>query len=101
MKLESSKTKIKSQLIIDQGKVGDDVRKAHDLLYQQRKDIEDQISTRNNQLTDLRAGRLDGVSGRVADKEKELKEAENRLYNETSGDGITKKRKAMAQQLNN
>ena len=84
--------KIKSQLIIDQGKVGDDVRKAHDLLYQQRKDIEDQISTRNNQLTDLRAGRLDGVSGRVADKEKELKEAENRLYNETNGDGITKKK---------
>ena len=84
--------KIKFQLIIDQGKVGDDVRKAHDLLYQQRKDIEDQISTRNNQLTDLRAGRLDGVSGRVADKEKELKEAENRLYNETNGDGITKKK---------
>lgn len=84
--------KIKSQLIIDQGKVGDDVRKAHDLLYQQRKDIEDQISTRNNQLTDLRAGRLDGVSGRIADKEKELKEAENRLYNETNGDGITKKK---------
>ena len=84
--------KIKSQLIIDQGKVGDDVRKAHDLLYQQRKDIEDQISTKNNQLTDLRAGRLDGVSGRVADKEKELKEAENRLYNETNGDGITKKK---------
>jgi len=84
--------KIKSQLIIDQGKVGDDVRKAHDLLYQQRKDIEDQIATRNNQLTDLRAGRLDGVSGRVADKEKELNEAENRLYNETNGDGITKKK---------
>lgn len=84
--------KIKSQLIIDQGKVGDDVRQAHDLLYQQRKDIEDQISTRNNQLTDLRAGRLDGVSGRVADKEKELREAENRLYNETNGDGVTKKK---------
>ena len=84
--------KIKSQLIIDQGKVGDDVRKAHDLLYQQRKEIEDQIATRNNQLTDLRAGRLDGVSGRVADKEKELSEAEKRLYNETNGDGVTKKK---------
>lgn len=84
--------KIKSQLIIDQGKVGDDVRKAHDLLYQQRKDIEDQIATRNNQLMDLRAGRLDGVSGRVADKEKELNEAENRLYEETNGDGVTKKK---------
>lgn len=83
--------KIKSQLIIDQGKVGDDVRKAHDLLYQQRKEIEDQIATRNNQLTDLRAGRLDGISGRVADKEKELKEAELRLYNETNGTGLTKK----------
>ncbi len=84
--------KIKSQLIIDQGKVGDDVRKAHDLLYQQRKDIEDQIATRNNQLTDLRAGRLDGVSGRIAEKEKELNKAEIRLYNETNGDGVTKKK---------
>ena len=84
--------KIISQLAIDQGKVGDDVRKAHDILYQQRKDIEDQIATRNNQLTDLRAGRLDGISGRVADKEKELREAENRLYSETNGDGVTKKK---------
>ena len=84
--------RIKSQLAIDQGKVGDDVRKAHDLLYQQRKEIEDQIATRNNQLTDLRSGKLDGISGRVADKEKELKEAENRLYNETNGDGVTKKK---------
>lgn len=84
--------KIKSQLIIDQGKVGDDVRQAHDLLYQQRKEIENQIVTRNNQLTDLSMGRLDGISGRVADKEKELREAENRLYNETNGNGITKQR---------
>lgn len=84
--------KIKSQLIIDQGKVGDEVREAHDLLYKQRKDIEDQIATRNTQLTDLRAGRLDGVSGRVADKEKELSEAETRLYNETNGEGVTKKK---------
>lgn len=84
--------KIISQLAIDQGKVGDEVRKAHDLLYQQRKDVEDQIATRNNQLTDLRSGKLDGISGRVADKEKELKEAENRLYNETNGDGVTKKK---------
>lgn len=84
--------KIISQLAIDQGKVGDDVRKAHDILYQQRKEIEDQIATRNNQLTDLRAGRLDGISGRVSDKEKELSEAEKRLYNETNGDGVTKKK---------
>lgn len=84
--------KIVSQLIIDQGKVGDDVRKAHDLLYRQRKDIEDQIATRNTQLTDLRSGKLDGISSKVADKEKELSEAENRLYNETNGDGVTKKK---------
>lgn len=95
--------KIKSQLIIDQGKVGDEVRKAHDLLYQQRKDIEDQIATRNSQLTDLRAGKLDGISGRVADKEKELNEAEIRLANEISGKGATKTRGKgpVAQQLEN
>ena len=51
--------KIISQLAIDQGKVGDEVRKAHDILYQQRKDIEDQISTRYNQLRELRSGRLE------------------------------------------
>ena len=84
--------KIKSQLIIDQGKVGDDVRKAHDLLYQQCKDIEDQIDTRKNQLNDLLAGNLDGTSSRIADKEKELKEAEDRLYNETNGEGVTKQK---------
>ena len=84
--------KIKSQLIIDQGRVGDDVRRSHDLLYQQRKELEDQISTRNSQLNELRAGRLDGVSSRVAEKEKELSAAENRLYNETNGYGVTKKK---------
>lgn len=84
--------KIKSQLIIDQGRVGDDVRKSHDLLYQQRKDLEDKISTRNTLLNDLRVGKLDGVSSRVAEKEKELSAAENLLYNETNGDGVTKKR---------
>ena len=84
--------KIISQLAIDQGKVGDEVRKAHDILYQQRKDIEDHISTRYNQLRELRSGRLDGISGRVAEKEKELREAENRLYSETNGDGVTKKK---------
>lgn len=83
--------KIKSQLVIDQGKVGDEVREAHDLLYKQRKEIEDQIATRSTQLNELRAGRLDGISGRVADKEKELSEAETRLYNETNGTGVTKK----------
>lgn len=84
--------KIKSQLIIDQGKVGDDVREAHDFLYKQRKEIEEQIVTRNTQLAELRAGKLDGVASRVADKEKELRESEDRLYRETNGDGITKKK---------
>lgn len=84
--------KIKSQLIIDQGKIGDEVREAHDLLYKQRQEIENQITTRNTLLSDLRSGRMDGVSDRVADKEKELNEAENRLYNETNGDGVTKKK---------
>ena len=84
--------KIKSQLVIDQGKVGDDVRKAHDLLYQQRTEIVEQISKANNQLTELRAGQLDGISSRVVDKEKELRDAEIRLSNETAGDGVSQKR---------
>ena len=84
--------KIKSQLVIDQGKVGDDVRKAHDLLYQQRTEIGEQIAKANNQLAELRSGKLDGISGRVVDKEKELRDAEIRLSNETAGDGVSQKR---------
>ena len=82
--------KIESQLLINQGEEGDKIRKSNDFYYQQRKEIEDQIATRNNILTDLRAGRLDGISGRVADKERELKEAEDRLYYETNGEGVTR-----------
>jgi hypothetical protein len=84
--------KINFQVMIDQGKVGEDVRIAHDYLYKQRKDLEDQITTKSNALTELHAGHLGGVSSRVANKEKELREAEILLYNETNGTGVTKKK---------
>ena len=84
--------KIKAQLVIDQSKVGDEIRNANDFLYQQRKDIEDQIATRNNQINDLRAGKNNSISDRVAYKEKELNAAELRLYYEVNGTGATKTR---------
>jgi hypothetical protein len=84
--------KIESQLLIDQGKVGDDVRQANKYWYQQKTEKENQIANEQNALNDLRAGISGGLPERIADKERELKEAENRLYNETNGDGVTKKK---------
>jgi hypothetical protein len=84
--------KIESQLLIDQGKVGDDVRQAHEYWYNQQTEKENQITTEQNTLNDLRAGKVGGLSEQIANKEKELREAELRLYNETNGDGVTKKR---------
>jgi hypothetical protein len=84
--------KIESQLIIDQGKVGDDVRQSNNYWYQQKTEKEDQITNEQNALNDLRAGKVGGISEKIADKEKELNAAELRLYNETNGSGVTKKR---------
>jgi hypothetical protein len=84
--------KIESQLFIDQGKVGDDVRQSNNYWYQQKIEKENQITNEQNALNDLRAGKVGGFSEKIADKEKELNAAELRLYNETNGSGVTKKR---------
>jgi hypothetical protein len=85
------KDKIESQLIINQGKVGDEIRVANDLLYQQRKDLEEKIADKRSVLNELQTGRIPGNSSIIAQKEKELSEAEDRLYNETNGTGVTGK----------
>ena len=54
--------KIKSQLIIDQGEVGDEVRKANNLLYTDCKEIKDKIEDLKRQKTDLLSGKIDGIS---------------------------------------
>jgi len=79
-------------LEIDQGNYGDDIRQANNYWYQQKTEKENQIANEQNALNDLRAGKVGGFSEKIADKEKELREAELRLYNETNGSGVTKKR---------
>ena len=92
LELKIFEDKIKAQLLIDQGKVGVEIRQANDSLYQQRKEIEDHIALLNNQLAELQSGNLGGISSKVAEKDKELKEAEMLLYNETNGNGVTRTR---------
>ena len=84
--------KIKSQLIIDQGEVGDEVRKANNLLYTDCKEIKDKIEDLKRQKTDLLSGKIGGISERISAKEKELQDAEKRRYEETNGNGVTKQR---------
>lgn len=92
LELRIFQDKIESQLLIDQGKVGDEIRQANDLLYQQKKDIVHLIDSESNILNDLHAGNVGGISERVVEKEHEVREAENRLYEETNGTGLTKKK---------
>ena len=84
--------KIQSQLLIDQGRVSDDVKEAHEALYAREKELLEQKSSQEAKLAELNSGNATGISGQIADKEKELSDAEDNLYNETNGTGITKKR---------
>lgn len=84
--------KIKSQLIIDQGKVGDEVRKAHEWLFNKPKEINDKIKDLEKRKNNLLSGKIDGSYERISAKEKELQDAEKRRYEETNGNGVTKQR---------
>lgn len=84
--------KIQSQLLIDQGKVSDDVKEANEALYNERTRLTELRRTYEDRLSELRNGDANGVSSRIIEMERSLEEAENRLYEETNGTGITKKR---------
>lgn len=84
--------KIQSQLLIDQGKVSEDVKKANEELYNERAKIEDKIHTYEGKLDELGAGISTGFSSRLAQLEEALQGAEKKLYEEAFGTGITKKR---------
>ena len=84
--------KIKSQLIINQGKVGNKVRKAHEQIFNERKEINNKIGDLENQKNNLLSGKIDGSYERISAKEKELQDAEKRMYEETYGNGVTKQR---------
>lgn len=84
--------KIQSQLLIDQGKVSEEVKKANEELYNERAEIEAKIHTYEGKLDELGAGISTGFSSRLAQLEEDLQEAENKLYEEVYGTGITGKR---------
>ena len=84
--------KIQSQLLIDQGKVSEEVNKANEELYNERAEIEAKIHTYEGKLDELGAGISTGFSSRLAQLEEDLQEAENKLYEEVYGTGITGKR---------
>ena len=84
--------KIQSQLLIDQGKVSEDVKKANEALYNERAEIEGKIHTYEGKLDELSAGISTGYSSRLARLEENLKDAENKLYEEVYGTGVTGKR---------
>lgn len=84
--------KIQSQLLIDQGNVSDDVKEANKTLYNERTRLTELRRTYEDKLVELRSGKVNGYSSRIAEMQKSLKEIENKLYEETNGTGITKKR---------
>ena len=84
--------KTQSQLLIDQGKVSDDVRNANEELYNERNRIIELRGTYEDKLKELQTGTSDGYASRIATMERDLQVAEDKLYNETNGTGVTKKR---------
>lgn len=84
--------KIQAQMLIDQGKVSEEVKKANEQLYNERTEIEDKIRTYEGRLEELSSGTSTGYSSRLAKLEEDLKEAENKLYEEVYGTGVTGKR---------
>ena len=78
--------------MIDQGKVSEEVKKANEELYNERAEIEAKIHTYEGKLDELGAGISTGFSSRLAQLEEDLQEAENKLYEEVYGTGITGKR---------
>lgn len=83
--------KIQSQLLLDKGRVSEEITAINDQLYNERSRLEELRRTYEAKLKELRSGNTTGFAGRIADKERELLEAERRLYEETIGKGITGK----------
>ena len=79
-------------MLIDKGKVSEEVKQANLELYNERTEIEDKIRTYEGRLEELSSGTSTGYSSRLAKLEEDLKEAENKLYEEVYGTGVTGRR---------
>ena len=84
--------KIKHQLSVDQGEADKEAKEANVALYNERTRLIELRRSYEDKLSELRNGDTNGVSSRIIEMEKSLEEAENRLYNETNGTGITGKK---------
>lgn len=83
---------IQPQIQIDQRTISDEIKNKNETLYNERNRLLEEKSTYESKLTELLAGNVNGYASRIAEMEKNLKEAENKLYNETNGTGITGKK---------
>lgn len=83
--------KIQAQMLIDQGKVSEEVVAANNQLYAQRAKLEEDRRECEQELSELRNGTTTSFTKRILEKEAELSETENKLYEETIGKGITGK----------
>lgn len=80
--------KIESQLLIDQGNTETEMNAANQTLYDELNKLE----TERLELEERKKSFISGVSSsnnEIREKEKELSQAEEKLYNETNGTGIT------------
>lgn len=76
IELRIFRDKIQAQIVADQGTVYSQINKTHDDVARQIKELEDEKEKNNQSLALL---------------EQRLNEKEDRLYNETNGDGVTHK----------
>ena len=83
--------KIQAQMLIDQGKVSEEVVAANNQLYAQRAKLEEDRREREQELSKLMNDTTTSFTKRILEKEAEFSETENKLYEETIGKGITGK----------
>lgn len=83
--------KIQAQMLIDQGKVSEEVKKANLELYNERDEIDAQIAQKESKIDELNASVSKEFSSRLDQLQKDILDAEDKLYNEIFGIGATKK----------
>lgn len=79
--------KIESQLLIDQGNTEKEIDATYKTLYDDLDKLKTERLEREEYKNSLRSGV--STNNDIREKEKELKEAEDKLYSETNGTGVT------------
>lgn len=83
--------KIQAQMLIDQGKVSEEVKKANEQLYNERAEIDVKIHQKESKIEELNASVSKEFTSALEQIKKDIKVAEDNLYIEIYGTGVTKK----------